>query len=51
MTLDKPLDKILFFDIETAGTTNHADSLSPKMQELWSAKAEILKNQSESLSP
>jgi predicted PolB exonuclease-like 3'-5' exonuclease len=45
------LEKLLFFDIETAGTVNHVDSFSPKMQELWSAKSEILRNQLSSKYP
>ena len=39
------LEKMLFFDIETAGSVNHADSLSTKMQELWSTKSDLLRNQ------
>lgn len=39
------IEKMLFFDIETAGSVKNLEDLSPKMQELWSARAEILRNQ------
>lgn len=39
------LEKFLFFDIETAGAKSNFSELSPKMQELWSKRAEILRNQ------
>lgn len=39
------LEKFLFFDIETAGNKATLSELSPKMQELWSKRAEILRNQ------
>jgi hypothetical protein len=43
---DQPqLEKILFFDIETAGEKPSFNDLSPKMQELWSKRAIILRNQ------
>ena len=39
------LEKFLFFDIETSGSKEHVSELSPKMQELWSKRAEILRTQ------
>ena len=39
------LEKMLFFDIETAGTVSHSGDLSEKMQELWANRSEILRNQ------
>lgn len=39
------LEKMLFFDVETAGTTRNSSDLSEKMQELWSKRSEILRNQ------
>jgi 3'-5' exonuclease len=39
------LEKLLFFDIETAGSVSSYEELSPKMQELWSHRAEILRKQ------
>lgn len=39
------LEKFLFFDIETAGMEASLSELSPKMQELWSKRAEILRTQ------
>lgn len=39
------LEKILFFDIETAGNQQNSSGLSEKMQELWSNRAELLRNQ------
>jgi hypothetical protein len=45
------IEKMLFFDIETAGTVENYEELSTKMQELWSARAEILRNQLSSKYP
>lgn len=39
------LEKILFFDIETAGNKGSFNGLSEKMQELWSKRAEVLRTQ------
>lgn len=39
------IEKMLFFDIETAGSVKDLEELSPKMQELWSNRSEILRNQ------
>lgn len=37
------LESFLFIDIETTGTASDFDQLQPRMQELWSARAEILR--------
>lgn len=37
------LEKMMFIDIETAGNTATSSELSQKMQELWSARSEILR--------
>jgi hypothetical protein len=39
------LEKLLFFDIETAGSVAHSGELSEKMQELWASRSEILRTQ------
>jgi predicted PolB exonuclease-like 3'-5' exonuclease len=39
------LEKFLFFDIETAGSGPNFESLSDKMQELWSKRSETLRTQ------
>jgi predicted PolB exonuclease-like 3'-5' exonuclease len=39
------LEKFLFFDIETSGLESNYERLSEKMQELWSKRSEILRNQ------
>ena len=39
------LEKMLFFDIETAGNVQNSTDLSEKMQELWTSRSEILRNQ------
>jgi hypothetical protein len=39
------LEKFLFFDIETAGAESNFSELSPKLQELWSKRAELLRTQ------
>lgn len=39
------LETFLFFDIETAGTVSDYENLTPRMQELWSARSEILRVQ------
>jgi predicted PolB exonuclease-like 3'-5' exonuclease len=39
------LEKLLFFDIETAGSVAHSAGLSEKMQELWASRSEILRTQ------
>lgn len=45
------LEKMLFFDIETAGSVKSSLDLSEKMQELWSTRSEILRNQLSSKYP
>lgn len=45
------LEKMLFFDIETAGSVKSSFDLSEKMQELWSARSEILRTQLSSKYP
>lgn len=39
------LEKMLFFDIETAGLVKSSSELSEKMQELWAVRSEILRTQ------
>jgi len=39
------LEKFLFFDIETAGAKSDLSQISPKLQELWQKRAELLRNQ------
>lgn len=39
------IEKMLFFDIETAGSVKDLEELSAKMQELWANRSEILRNQ------
>ena len=41
----KQLEKILFFDIETAGTFKEVFEFSEKMKELWAHRSEILRTQ------
>lgn len=36
------IEKFLFFDIETAGTVQTANELSPRMNDLWNTRAEYL---------
>lgn len=39
------IEKFLFFDIETAGSNKDLSELSPKLRELWSSRADFLRNQ------
>jgi predicted PolB exonuclease-like 3'-5' exonuclease len=39
------IEKMLFFDIETAGSVKYLEDLPSKMQELWGNRSEILRNQ------
>ena len=39
------LEKMVFFDIETAGSKSDLSQLSSKMQDLWENRAELLRNQ------